>query len=110
MHRSFALNFPQVLTDKKPFHEYNPWSVVMQIIKGARPKKPDFAVSRGYTEELWELTTECWLADPAKRTTVNNVLEVLRNAALEWKPRKNAPSEIDDMDCKCQLIDEESIV
>ena len=76
----------------------------MQIIKGARPKKPDFAVSRGYTEELWELTTECWWPDPAKRTTVDHLFGVLRDAALEWKPRENAPSVIDDMDCKCQLI------
>ena len=104
LRRSLVLNFLQVLTDKKPLHEYNSLSVSLKIIAGERPKKPNFIISRGYTEELWELTTECWWQDPAKRATVGHLLGVLGNAALVWKPRKYASPGVDDTDCKCRLL------
>ena len=91
-HHSPALNSFQVLTDKRPFHEHKSWAVILQIIKGTMPKKPDFTTSRGYTEEIWELTTTCWRQDPTKRPTVDKLLESLSYGALQWKPRSAEPS------------------
>ena len=59
----------------------------MVITQGRRPEKPKFGHTRGYTEELWKLTTDCWQQDPAKRPPVDNVLEELRNEASKWEPR-----------------------
>ena len=52
---------------------------------GVRPQKPIFVITRGYTEDLWEMTTSCWNEVPAERPTVEQVLEVLRISAEEWK-------------------------
>ena len=75
------------MTGEKPFKECG-HNVVMEITQGKRPKKPEFfVITRGYTEELWKLTTDCWQQDPAKRPPVDKVLEELRNEASKWEPR-----------------------
>ena len=58
---------------------------MVSILKGMRPKKPMFDDTRGYTEELWELTTSCWKNDPSDRPTVDHVLDILRSAARRWE-------------------------
>ena len=57
------------------------------LLDGARQKKPIFVITRGYTEELWEMTTSCWEEDPTKRPTVDYVLGVLSSAAERWEPK-----------------------
>jgi len=54
---------------------------MLDILQGVRPKKPDFPTTRGYTKELWQLTTCCWEEDPGSRSTVDHVLDALRSAA-----------------------------
>lgn len=49
-----------------------------------RPYDPE---TRGYTEELWEMTVSCWEQEPNKRLDVSDILEVLKTAARQWKPR-----------------------
>ncbi|KAF9647362.1 kinase-like protein [Thelephora ganbajun] len=95
---SMGMTIYEVLTDKKPFPEYNSTSVVMPIIRGTRPSKPAFAISRGYTEGLWDLTIACWRQDPAERPTITNILGSLGNAALQWKSKIYTTAAIDDMD------------
>ena len=60
---------------------------MLRIIDGVRPLKPIFVITRGYTEDLWELTTRCWNQDPFERPTVDRVLDGLEPAAEQWKPR-----------------------
>lgn len=59
---------------------------MLHIIQGARPKKPIFAATRGYTQELWNMTSSCWDMDASKRPTVDHVLDALAVAAERWKP------------------------
>lgn len=58
-----------------------------KVIGGMRPKKPIPAITRGYTEELWETTTACWEKDPVKRPTADHISGVLRGAVGRWKPK-----------------------
>jgi len=53
---------------------------MIRILDGVRPQKPDFATTRGYTEDLWEMTTSCWAEDPISRPTVDHVLDALRSS------------------------------
>ena len=59
---------------------------MLQIIDGVRPPKPIFIITRGYTEDLWELTTRCWNQSSFERPTVDRVLDGLKVAAEQWKP------------------------
>ena len=96
MHCSFSPGSLQVLTDKKPFKNYSSYSVVVEIFRGARPEKPDFTFSRGYTEGLWKLTTACWQTAPSERPAVDDLLGVLGDEALRWKSRMDQPSMVVD--------------
>lgn len=70
------------------------------ILQGVRPKKPIFVITRGYTEELWQMTTACWEVDPAKRPAIDVILGTLSSAAKQWKPKPKyeslPPSPVDD--------------
>jgi len=56
------------------------------VLGGERPEKPIFDTTRGYTKDLWELTTRCWEGTPGDRPTVGHVLDTLRSAAEQWEP------------------------
>ena len=60
---------------------------MIRIIQGERPEKPDFATTRGYTEDLWEMTTACWVEDHESRPRVDDVLNKLKSAAEQWRPK-----------------------
>ena len=61
------LTWPQVLTDRIPFYESNDYLAMIHIIRGEPPRKPMFFITRGYTQELWDITTSCWDVDPRPR-------------------------------------------
>lgn len=84
--------------DVPPFYEYKDLVAVHHIIEGVRPKKPNFAKTRGYTEELWEMTTTCWDEDPNTRYKVEHVLDALEIAAEQWKSERGAPSILSPLD------------
>ena len=79
----------QVLCGAIPF--YDLWDqryVMIGIISGRRPAKPENATSLGFTGGLWEIVERCWLADPDTRPTLEAVLSCLREAALSWGDRQ----------------------
>jgi hypothetical protein len=59
---------------------------MLRIIQGVRPPKPIFVITRGYTEDLWEMTTRCWDEKPLERPKVDDLLKALKTAAKQWKP------------------------
>ena len=75
------MTWSQVLTDRIPFYEYNDHAAMVHITRGEPPKKPNFFITRGYTQELWDMTITCWDVEPSKRLTVDHVLDALTIAA-----------------------------
>ena len=70
---------------------------MVHIIRGERPKKPPtFSITRGYTEELWDMTASCWDVNSAKRPTIDRVLNTLIVAAEQWKPKHGVLSTQND--------------
>ena len=62
-----------------------------RIIRGEPLKKPFFSITRGYTQELWDVTTSCWDVEPNKRPEIDCVLGALTIAAEQWKPEPTRP-------------------
>lgn len=58
--------------------------MMSDIVEGVRPGKPTFVMTRGYTEEIWQLTMSCWKEDPTERPTVDYALDALESAAGQW--------------------------
>jgi hypothetical protein len=74
------------LTDKVPFYGVKELMVMNVLEKGVRPEKPDFLLTRGYTEELWEMTIRCWNEKYTERPDIDYVLERLKVDAERWEP------------------------
>ena len=60
---------------------------MFRAARGERPTEPDFTITRGYTQELWDMGMLCWDTDPVKRPTVDDVLNTLEIAAGRWRPK-----------------------
>ena len=66
---------------------------MLLIGQGVRPQKPLFLITRGYTEELWEMTISCWSERPSERPNVDVILEAMKAGAEEWKPQNGSPQD-----------------
>ena len=47
-------------------------------MNGERPTRPQEAQELGLTDSMWDMTVRCWHQDPAKRPTMTEVVELLR--------------------------------
>jgi len=68
------------------------------ILQDMRPKKPNFAITRGYAGELWEMTACYWKEDPTGRPAIGYVLDMLGVVAEQWKPRRGEFSTLSPQD------------
>jgi len=76
----------QVLCGKEPYAGCKR-NVILEIIEGGRPSKPDVAVTLGFTDGLWWTLRDCWLEDRNERPDVKAVLTQLTHAAWAWDRR-----------------------
>ena len=72
----------QVLCGTVPFGDMDrSVTIVVEIMKGTRPAKPEDAGNLGFTNGLWEIVERCWLADRNGRPTLRAVLSSLGEAS-----------------------------
>lgn len=76
-----VLKTNQVLCGHVPYHNLsNNEVVILAIIEGDRPRKPDNVTHLGFTEELWDTVKQCWLEDWRARPGVEEILSSLNGA------------------------------
>ncbi|KAF9789234.1 kinase-like domain-containing protein [Thelephora terrestris] len=64
----------QVLTGKWPFFPKKELEIILPIISGVRPIKPENAEAIGMTEDIWNLLQETWREDRTKRPDISKIL------------------------------------
>ena len=84
----------QVLTGRWPFFPRREAEVILAVISGERPPKPENAEEIGITEVLWELLKECWKENKADRPTGADVLKRFCEIIGEGKTTDSAPEGI----------------
>ena len=82
----------EVLSDEVPFSRFLDYAVILMVIEGERPGRPERA---WFTDDLWRTLEQCWLPQPTSRTTVEAVLECLERVPEPWQP---LPPIADDVD------------
>jgi len=87
-----SLIFSQVLGGLLPFHHLRSPVVACAILRGARPGKPENALSLGFTDTLWGLLESCWNESAMVRPTARRLLDYLRPASSTWVPPKLCPT------------------
>ncbi|EIN10219.1 kinase-like protein, partial [Punctularia strigosozonata HHB-11173 SS5] len=96
---SFACVCLELHTKKAPFyHLALDASVLIQILSGKRPPRPTKEECFGLTisENLWDLMSRCWVAQPTKRPKLDLIAAELKNEQnIQDKPRKPSLTEFD---------------
>ena len=69
-----------------PYHNHvDDIAVVVAVMKGARPEKPENATQLGFTEILWDVVKRCWREDWKARPGVEDILSCLNGAPPPWQ-------------------------
>lgn len=82
-HATF-FNSVQVLTGTIPFRNLRLAELVVAVVEGKRPDKPDNALEIGFSDSLWDFVQVCWDRDRERRPKVAGVVERLCEAAVNW--------------------------
>ena len=74
-----------MLCGHAPYHNFeNDITVIIAIMKGVRPKKPENARQLEFTEVLWDTVRRCWREDWRARPGVEDILSCLNGAPPSW--------------------------
>jgi len=75
---AFAMVIIEIFTGNVPFQEFhNEPSVIIKVMRGERPKRPEREHAPGLSDQLWDLAQMCWHQDRSKRPTIFFVLDSL---------------------------------
>ena len=71
----------EVLTGSVPFAQLNDTAVLMGVLNGERPEKPQGEEGAWFTPGLWEVLELCWKPKPGDRPNLDTVLQCLQEVA-----------------------------
>ena len=76
----------EVVSGQVPFSVYGDGFVLLKVIEGEHPGRPQGPEGVWFTDELWEMLKLCWSHQPKNRPTIGVVLEHLERASTTWQP------------------------
>ena len=76
--------FFQVLTGSLPFLGLGMAEMVMNVVQGVRPTRPENASAIGLSDPLWSFVQRCWDGEMELRPKVAEVISQLERAAAGW--------------------------
>lgn len=68
----------EVLSGMVPYAELNDTAVLMVVLNGERPKKPEGEEGAWFTVGLWKMLEDCWKPKPSDRPNLGAVLQCLQ--------------------------------
>jgi serine/threonine protein kinase len=103
---ALAMIVIELFTENKPFHEFpNEPSVIVKVINGERPTRPDKSDILGLSDQVWELVQTCWCQDSGRRPGISSVLDRLQSIiASDPAPRTR------NLECNLNIKDSDSPV
>ena len=85
---SYALGMViyEVLSGQIPFPQFKEVIVMLKVIQGEHPERPEGAEGVWFTDNLWETLVQCWAIQPGNRPGIEGVLECLGQVSNSWVP------------------------
>jgi len=74
---AFAMLAYQLFVGQPPYHGQSPAKTASLVSQGVRPGFPRNAEDAGLSAQMQSCLTRCWDADPTKRPTIDEVVEML---------------------------------
>ena len=76
----------EVLSGRTPFFRHHGYAVIVRILKGERPERPQGVNGTWLTNEVWGILERCWKYTPRDRPKIKDVLQCLNDASRSWTP------------------------
>ena len=71
----------EVLSGKVLFFEYSHFLVVVKVLAGEHPWRPEGTEGAWFTDHVWELSKCCWMPQPRNRPSVEDVHQCLEEVS-----------------------------
>ena len=75
----------EVLSGRIPFPRHSNISVMIMVMEGARPERPQGAKGTWFADDIWTTLEHCWKPDPGDRPSAEDVHHCLQ-ALRSWTP------------------------
>ena len=76
----------EVLSGQVPFSRHHGYAVVVRILRGECPERPQGVDGTRFMNEVWDILECCWKPAPGDRPRIKDVLQCLKNASRSWMP------------------------
>lgn len=70
----------EVLSGLKPFAPFEGPALLLKVLDGERPERPDGSQGVGFTDNIWWLLERCWSFHPDDRPRLKTVLRCLQES------------------------------
>jgi len=81
---SLAMVVIEVFTGQVPFHKLIESAVILRIVKGKRPLRPEGSRGLGFSDDVWGMVERCWHQEPGQRPKISEVQACFRNAVVAY--------------------------
>lgn len=89
---SLAMVSIEIFTGRVPFPELQVTAVILQIMRGRRPKRPEDARELGLSDSVWEMVERCWEKVPDQRPNMSEITSFFREAASDFVYAPKVPA------------------
>ena len=80
----------EVLSGQTPFAPSKPPFVILKVLEGHHPERPQGKAGAPFTDDLWTVLGLCWKHKPDERTSSKVVLQCLERASSLLRPSSDA--------------------
>jgi len=76
----------EVLSEKLPFSHHVDFTVVVRVVDGERPRRPQGEGRAWFPDGIWSILQSSWNPSPGDRPRIKDVLERLEKVSRSWMP------------------------
>jgi len=78
---ALGMTLLEVLSGDVPFAPFNSFAVMLKVVEGERPARPEGAEGSRFTDDVWQVLNQCWAHQPKDRPPIADVLECLERVS-----------------------------
>jgi len=76
----------EVLSGQVPFSRHADYVVVVRVLKGKRPGRPQGDARAWFLDDVRNILEHCWKPRPGDRPSIEDVLQRLEGVSRSWTP------------------------
>jgi len=76
----------EVLSEKLPFAHHVDLTVVVRVVDGERPRRPQGEERAWFPDGIWSILESSWNPSPGDRPRIKDVLQCLEKVSRSWTP------------------------